>query len=689
MLIRPELYRKDSVARILIEHINARSGQTEVNFEELISKLSDQGAWVQVAALGWVYASEQPSQVRGYLAFIDGLINISFVYDAQRWIFKFLENFGDHPLLVKRLCSLYMRTKKWEAVVDLAEQHRDNEGVVRAAIDCAMNLRQFDRATAIAEAASDQAARERIDNAHDAWMADLAHLEATYPGQTANEAVHAALEAGDFRGFNTACWKSYSARTLDAQVLRAAIQPVKGEFEYYPRVSFFRDSAVRAYPGDDEFLYARSTTLIYENRLDEAYRHLLQLSSVAREDGAVRWRLEHLRKVLFEALESDTDRAAGTSQATLLEQVSDANLAARKGLSISQFRLLNQVEKEPGRDAVVVDYLRSAQIQSIGIPRRAPKVALCISGQMRGFALTWPGIRREFVEACNPDIFVHTWDEESFTPPLFRRLSRFIGTELVRQLPLELQQTLAFSKRFPETAKKLQQPIKRAISAEEISKLVNSRYVVVEAEKNLVDANFFPKEIWHRGNANQAKMFYKIFQCDQLRIQQEHASGTPYDVVIRIRPDFNLTIEALPLYLRAVQEDASKVFVSYINPDGCGDQFAIGGSGAMTAYSSIWKHLIAKKRFDFFPGFRNRIGEELLGEHLMAAGLHPQLIPPSGAELINDLVINLVDIRPELLADVGEHASDDVKKFLGGVQRHYEKSALGRGKTADPLYASW
>jgi len=582
-----------------------------------------------------------------------------------------------------------MRTKKWEEVLDLAERHPKNEGVVRSAIDCALTLKRFDSASRIALLAGEHAAMDRIAKSRDAWSADLIDIESAYPGKSAKEMVHAALAEGDFRRFNAACWKSYGDRTLDAQVFRAAIQPVKGEFEYYPRVSFFRNLAVLAYPDEDEFLYARSTTLIYENRLDEAFAELLAMSTLSREDESVRWRLEHIRKVLFETLDADRTDVGKSACVSLAEQVAVANLAARKGAGYGQSKLLATLRKQPNSDAVVTDYLLSARPVYGGIPRKAPKVALCISGQMRGFSLTWPGIKREFVDTYNPDIFVHTWDEESFTPPLFRRLSRFIGTDLVRLLPLDLQQTLAFSQRFPETAKKLQQPIKRPISSNEIGDLVDSRHVVVESEKNLADAGMFPKEIWHRGNANQAKMFYKIFQCDKLREQQELISGAPYDIVIRIRPDFNLKIEDLDAYLRIVREDASKVFLSYINPDGCGDQFAIASSTGMSAYASIWKHLISKKRFDFFPGFRKRIGEELLGEHLMVSGLHPQLMPPSSAELINDLVINLVDLRPELRKDIGEDPPEELKRFIGGIRKHYESSPAGRGKTADPIYSGW
>lgn len=64
-------------------------------------------------------------------------------------------------------------------------------------------------------------------------------------------------------------------------------------------------------------------------------------------------------------------------------------------------------------------------------------------------------------------------------------------------------------------------------------------------------------------------------------------------------------------------------------------------------------------------------------------------MPPSSAELINDLVINLVDLRPELRKDIGEDPPEDLKRFIGGIRKHYESSPVGRGKTADPIYSGW
>lgn len=689
MLIRPALRRKDSVARILNEHINFWSQEKGANYEELIGTLSKGGDWVQVAALGWVYASIQPNQVRGYLAFVDGLINISFIYDAQRAIHKCLEVFGSHPLLIKRLCSLHMRTKKWEEVLKLAQQHPENDYVVRAGIDSALILKKFNEAKEILVRTSIDGQQERVANAHRAWCADLSEYADRYSQSSTVDALEVTLANGDFKNFNTACWKAYDDNTLNAEALRFATQAVKGEFEYYPRVSFFRDLAVQNYPDDDDFLLARSTTLIFENRLDEAYICLCEMSKQAFESDKVRWRTEHLRRILHEALESDRTDNRHALGSSWVERVALANLTTRKGNESGRVGLISSLQKNPNGDCVALDYLMSALPTPFNISRGKPRVALCISGQMRGFSLAWPSIKSAFVDEHNADVFVHTWDQESFTPPLFRRLSRFIGTDLVKLLPLELQQTLAFSNRFPETAKKLQEPIRRPISADEIRDIVRSRHVVVENEDELAKAGVFPKEIWHRGNANQAKMFYKIFQCDRLREQQERTSGDIYDVVIRIRPDFSLKIEGLGAYFRMVREDNSKIFVSYVNPDGCGDQFAIGSSAAMSAYSSVWKYLAMKKTFAFFPGFRGSIGEELLGEHFMVSGLHPQLIPPSNAELVNDLVINIVDLRAELEKDIGSTPPDDLKGFVSGIHKHYQKTSLGRGKTADPLYSAW
>jgi hypothetical protein len=112
------------------------------------------------------------------------------------------------------------------------------------------------------------------------------------------------------------------------------------------------------------------------------------------------------------------------------------------------------------------------------------------------------------------------------------------------------------------------------------------------------------------------KMFYNIYQADQLRQQNEQMNNFKYDLVIRTRPDVGIgnTLDLSTLHVGKNQ---------IIMPDNnwhtqlsCNDQFAIGDSDTISVYSDLYNRI---KEYNsngvrFHP-------ETMVGHHLNTNGI--------------------------------------------------------------------
>jgi hypothetical protein len=110
---------------------------------------------------------------------------------------------------------------------------------------------------------------------------------------------------------------------------------------------------------------------------------------------------------------------------------------------------------------------------------------------------------------------------------------------------------------------------------------------------------------------NVFKMFYNLYQSDQLRQQYEQTHNFKYDLVIRTRPDVGVD-RLINLPNLDIQENQIVMPNNrwYGSPS-CNDQFAIGNSNSMKIYSELYNKI--KEYNDNGTGFHP---ESLLGHHL-------------------------------------------------------------------------
>lgn len=132
------------------------------------------------------------------------------------------------------------------------------------------------------------------------------------------------------------------------------------------------------------------------------------------------------------------------------------------------------------------------------------KIALCISGYLRTFEECYPSIFKNIIEDNDVDIFIHTYDK--------------IGNSSGWRSPMDLSEDI--NMKFLESIPNL-----KMIA---IQKFEDIKY---QFEK-------FRKYQPHITNINViACIFYKIYQCNELRKQYELENNIKYDLIIRTRGD--------------------------------------------------------------------------------------------------------------------------------------------------------
>lgn len=188
------------------------------------------------------------------------------------------------------------------------------------------------------------------------------------------------------------------------------------------------------------------------------------------------------------------------------------------------------------------------------------KTAICFSGYLRTYKLTFPTIKTNLLDKLKPDVFIHTWDRVDFNS-------------------------------FP-------------IFSQELNKIFYPKLLLIERMNRSRGSEYRKYLVDNRSAENVSNMFYSIYRADELRQQYENKNKFKYDLVIRCRFDLKF-LENLPeIDLLSLNLPKDGKF------SGENDQFAIGNSDIMTKYSSLYLNLNnIVNQIDFRP-------ESLLKQHL-------------------------------------------------------------------------
>ncbi|MEM8790945.1 MAG: hypothetical protein AAGE80_04970 [Pseudomonadota bacterium] len=225
-----------------------------------------------------------------------------------------------------------------------------------------------------------------------------------------------------------------------------------------------------------------------------------------------------------------------------------------------------------------------------------PRVALCVSGQLRGFRAAFETWQRSLLPFAEFDIYVHTWASIGrASPQPFRAFLPFEGQHFCEEWK-RIGTLLGYEEmqaRYPELFKALSNTAQIEVSP--LKEFYGARDVVVDDE---TDARF-------AGFSNQDKMHYKIFAAHQLAAQ----SGESYDLIMRLRPDLELKLagfswrQLLHNCANAPALYADSGYGLHYGNLMMGDQMAIGAPQTMEIYASTWEayEQIAAHTLDGFP----------------------------------------------------------------------------------------
>lgn len=238
----------------------------------------------------------------------------------------------------------------------------------------------------------------------------------------------------------------------------------------------------------------------------------------------------------------------------------------------------------------VATILAQAGRPSVARATRRLKIAVCVSGQLRGFReahQTWSAFG---LGAHDARFFVHSWYD------IGRNWTRFwsfaqrdpiLWERLTQKDSLTLLQP-----RFPRTTDTLR--ASGLVTEREVAALYGTDHVCLENDR--VPPLSETSTPW--------KMHNKIERAFDLAM----ATGEEFDLIIRIRPDRAVLPDSAPdwhdVHQRSCAERLIFTDIALNFGDGrltLGDQFAVGGQEVMTVYSTIFSQTMNAARSGAIP----------------------------------------------------------------------------------------
>lgn len=294
-------------------------------------------------------------------------------------------------------------------------------------------------------------------------------------------------------------------------------------------------------------------------------------------------------------------------------------------------------------------------------PRRRLKVAVCVSGQLRGYRQAFESWKKSILVGVDYDIYVHSWKSVGNTnAEPFRKFLPFEG-ENFKKGYREYCMIFGFEhiqQEYPTLFKYLKQSTQ--VTEDEIRSFYGAKKVVLEDDSMSEFGGF----------TNSDKMHYKINACNKLM----KSSNQEYDLVIRIRPDFGLSFVGFKWddildWCRAdsiIFSDAalgSQYMTCLV-----GDQFALGSPQTMDIYADTWN--IYPKFFDnnLFgckDGFEGHVS---IAMNCWVHNIKVQKLPMKKLGLLDPSVMLSTRISEAIKIDADKRNSIWDQKFLGLIE---------------------
>ncbi|MBW6398721.1 hypothetical protein KPL78_12730 [Roseomonas sp. HJA6] len=247
---------------------------------------------------------------------------------------------------------------------------------------------------------------------------------------------------------------------------------------------------------------------------------------------------------------------------------------------------------------------------------KRPRVAVCISGQLRSFRTTWP-ITRATLKEFDATVFVVTWNKTGAGFGTTDTIQRKLPVSLRGRLPAALQMQALFASRYPQTFSLFNES--DTITAEECSAFFETPHVYVRDEDDFEETySRIPGLTWQK-SLNQAKMFAGIHTAVAMKERYEAENNMRFDVVLRMRPD--MALRRLSLRDLNICTEAHTVMSTHIRIVAVGDAFLIMSPEVANIVGGMWPEIERMQRFSTVPGASGDAAESALGETLCWNGI--------------------------------------------------------------------
>jgi len=290
------------------------------------------------------------------------------------------------------------------------------------------------------------------------------------------------------------------------------------------------------------------------------------------------------------------------------------------------------------------------------------KVAICISGQLRGFREAFLSWGNTLLKNIDYDIYVHTWKRVGGSEPLpYRPWYPWKDGEFTKAY-----RSVCYSLGYEEMKKRYVSFFEsfghqEIVSVEDLARVYNTKYLVVEddAEERFVKLS------------NLDKMYYKIFACHQYMM----SCGKDYDLCVRIRPDKPISLigfDWYDLYRRCKTEPvifADLPMCMHFGSPAMGDAFAVGAPGVMSLYSDAWNFFPAAGAEGLYDWSKNFLGHTSLAQVCWVHGISVERIPMKSLGCIDADTLSLESIHKKIEIDAKNRMDDIDQRLLQASAR--------------------
>jgi hypothetical protein len=320
-----------------------------------------------------------------------------------------------------------------------------------------------------------------------------------------------------------------------------------------------------------------------------------------------------LRAAVQSGKASDLNSAAGS----LARQWSELRLPYGKGADAE--RAAKRLESKPWLAIGAARSIVSQKMPYVKLGQRRPRIAVCVSGQLRGYRRGFSSWKTSILQGAECHFFVHTWKRvgRSGAEP-FRAFLPFAGQAFCDAYRREanrigLAETML---RYPKLFLRLVES--GEITRDELCDVYATDHVVVEDD----DADAFT------GWSNSRKMHYKIAAAHDLA----DGGGSEFDLILRLRPDRELGLAAF-VWSDIVTAAASPLILADIRfGHQCatpivGDQLAVGSPKVMRVYADTTRILPQLSDLGMFECSHEFHGHASLARTCWHAGIDVRRLP--------------------------------------------------------------